>query len=154
MTSTGAFCTVQIQPQIIAFTHINRWINNEKLLKSLNSINDLQLRFGHGLTNNQNIPATAYTSTLASTANRLSGISQILENVGNKKVQWETTKASNIGLEGTFFNWRANFSIDLYNRRTDGLLLPLPLAMYSGTTVGWSPGALAAPIVNVGSINN
>ena len=109
---------------------------------------------GYGLTNNQNISPTAYTTTLSTVANGLSGITQSLDNVGNSKVKWETTKAANIGLEGTFFNWRANFSIDFYNKRTDGLLLQLPLPMYSGTSVGWSPGALVAPYVNVGSINN
>ncbi len=129
-------------------------INNEKFLKSAKFINDLKLRLGYGLTNNQNIPATAYTATLASVANGLTGISQYIKNVGNSEVKWETTKSSNIGLEGNLFNWRMNFGIDLYNRRTDGLLLPLPLPMYSGTTAGWSSGALDAPVVNVGSVNN
>jgi len=147
------------------FVRGNRWvatysgafawrIKNEKFLKSVKSVNDLKLRLGYGLTNNQGISATAYTTTLSTVPTGLTGIAQSLDNVPNSKVKWETTKASNIGLEGTFFNWRANFSIDLYDKTTDGLLLQLPLPMYSGAAVGWSPGALIAPFVNIGSINN
>ena len=69
-------------------------------------------------------------------------------------VTWEQTKNGNIGLDGAFFNWRLNFSIDVYDRHTDGLLLKVPFPAYSGTTAGWSPGAMQAPYVNVGSMSN
>ena len=65
-----------------------------------------------------------------------------------------TNKKCNIGLDGAFFNWRLNFSVDVYDRKTDGLLLKVPFPAYSGTTAGWSPGAMQAPYVNVGSMSN
>jgi TonB-linked SusC/RagA family outer membrane protein len=143
----------------------NRWVttysgafawklNNENFLKSVKDINELKIRLGYGLTNNQNIRDYAYTSTLATVATGLTGIAQLTQNVGNPYVQWEKTKYANIGLDGTLFNWRLNFSVDFYNRRTDGLILQIPLPMYSGTAIGYSPGALDAPYVNVGSVNN
>ncbi|GAA3954965.1 SusC/RagA family TonB-linked outer membrane protein [Chitinophaga oryziterrae] len=147
------------------FAAENRWVttysgafawklNNEKFLQSVKDINELKLRLGYGLTNNQNIRDNAYTSTLATVATGLTGIAQLTQNVGNPYVKWEKTKYTNIGLDGTLFNWRINFSVDLYNRRTDGLLLQIPLPMYSGTAIGYSPGSLDAPYVNVGSVNN
>jgi len=147
------------------FAKGNRWvatysgalawkIYNEDFLKHIRQINELKLRVGYGLTNNQGIRDYAYTSTLATVATGLSGISQLTQNVANPLVQWEKTKYSNIGLDGTFFAWRINFSADFYNRDTDGLLMQIPLPLYSGTAVGWSPGALDAPYVNVGTINN
>ncbi|MHA4740428.1 SusC/RagA family TonB-linked outer membrane protein [Dyadobacter sp. MSC1_007] len=129
-------------------------IQNENFLKNFKDINELKLRVGYGLTNNQNVRDYAYTSTLATVATGLSGISQLTENIGNPYVEWEKTKYANIGLDGALFSWRINFSVDFYNRKTDGLLMQIPLPFYSGTTVGWSPGALDAPYVNVGTISN
>ncbi len=147
------------------FAPENRWVNtwsgafawkmnNEEFLKTVKSINELKLRLGYGLTNNQNIRDYAYTSTLATVATGLTGIAQLTQNVGNPYVQWEKTKYANIGLDGTLFNWRINFSVDFYNRKTDGLVLQIPLPLYSGTSIGYAPGALDAPYVNVGTVNN
>ncbi len=129
-------------------------IHNEDFLKNFKDINELKLRVGYGLTNNQNVRDFAYTSTLATVATGLSGISQLTENIGNPYVEWEKTKYSNIGLDAALLSWRLTFSVDFYNRKTDGLLMQIPLPFYSGTAVGWSPGALDAPYVNVGTISN
>ncbi|OIR01134.1 TonB-dependent receptor SusC precursor [mine drainage metagenome] len=129
-------------------------INKEKFLENVKQINDLKLRLGYGLTNNQGIPGNTYVTQLSTVANGLSGIAQIQSNLANPYVKWENTKNANIGLDGTLFNWKINFSIDVYDRTTDGLLLKLPLPLYSGTTTGYSPGAMQAPYVNIGSISN
>jgi TonB-linked SusC/RagA family outer membrane protein len=129
-------------------------INNEQFLQNVKSINELKLRLGYGLTNNQNIPPNTYVTQLATLANGLSGTALHQSNLPNPNVKWEQTKNANIGLDGAFFNWRLNFSIDVYNRKTDGLLLKVPFPAYSGTTAGWSPGAMQAPYVNVGSMSN
>ncbi|TWF35238.1 TonB-linked SusC/RagA family outer membrane protein [Chitinophaga polysaccharea] len=147
------------------FAANNRWVttysgafawklNNEEFLKQVTAVNELKLRLGYGLTNNQNIRDYAYTSTLATVATGLTGIAQLTQNVGNPFVQWEKTKYANIGLDGTLFSWRINFSVDFYNRKTDGLVLQIPLPLYSGTSIGYAPGALDAPYVNVGTVNN
>lgn len=129
-------------------------IKNEKFFKNVKFVNDLKLRLGHGLTNNQGIPGNTYVTQLTTVANGLSGIAQVQSNLGNKKVKWEATQNGNAGLDGTLFNWRLNFSVDVYDRYTDGLLLKVPLPEYSGTATGWSPGTMAAPYVNVGSVSN
>ncbi|MTK54448.1 TonB-dependent receptor [Paludibacter sp.] len=129
-------------------------INNEKFLKNIKAINELKLRLGYGLTNNQGIPGNTFVTQLASAANGLSGTAQFQNNLANPNVTWEKTNSSSLGLDGTFFNWRLNFSLDLYNRKTNGLLLKLPLPLYSGTTADWSPGAMDAPYANVGSMSN
>jgi TonB-dependent starch-binding outer membrane protein SusC len=129
-------------------------LNNEKFLSEVKAINELKLRLGYGLTNNQNIPGNTYVTQLSSAANGLSGTAQFQSNLANPNVKWEQTKNANIGLDGTFFNWRLNFSIDVYDRHTDGLLLKVPFPRYSGTTTNYSPGAMQAPYVNVGSMSN
>jgi len=147
------------------FAADNRWVttwsgafawklNNEAFLRQVKQVNELKLRLGYGLTNNQNIRDFAYTSTLMTVATGLTGIAQLTVNVGNPYVQWEKTKYTNIGLDGTFFNWRLNFELNFYNRRTDGLVMQIPLPLYAGTAIGWAPGSLDAPYVNIGIVNN
>jgi len=129
-------------------------INNEKFLEDVKDINELKLRLGYGLTNNQGIPSNTYVTQLSTAANGLSGTAQFQSNLANPNVTWEKTKNASLGLDGTFFNWRLNFSVDVYDRNTDGLLLKIPLPAYSGTTTNYSPGAMQSPYVNVGSISN
>ena len=139
LTSSGAFA----------------WkIKNEKFLEKATAIDDLKLRLSYGLTNNQGIPGNTYVSQLSTVANGLSGIGQYQSNLANPDVKWEKTRAANIGLDGALLNWRINFSLEYYDRFTDGLLLQEPFPEYSGTTTGWSPGAMKSPYVNVGSISN
>jgi TonB-dependent starch-binding outer membrane protein SusC len=129
-------------------------INNEEFLKNVRFINELKLRVGYGLTNNQGIPGNTFVTLLSSVNNGLSGSAQFQSNLANALVSWEKTKYSNVGLDGTFLNGRVSFSFDLYDRQTDGLLLKLPLPLFSGTTTSWSPGAMQAPYVNVGAVSN
>lgn len=147
------------------FAPDNRWVatysgafawklNNENFLKNSKIVNELKLRTGYGLTNNQNIRNNAYLSTLASVPTALSGISQLTTNLGNPGVEWEKTEYSNIGLDARLFGWKLGFSIDVYNRLTDGLLMQIPLPLYSGTTVEYNPGAINAPYVNIGKVRN
>jgi TonB-dependent starch-binding outer membrane protein SusC len=149
------------------FAAANRWvttysgalawkINNEDFFKEVTLFNELKLRVGYGLTNNQNITDYAYASTLITSANGLSGIAQLTANLPNPAVRWEKTKYANIGLDATLLNQRINFSIDFYNKKTDGLLLSLPLPLYSGTvpSTSWNPGSLAAPYKNIGAVSN
>jgi TonB-linked SusC/RagA family outer membrane protein len=131
-------------------------INNEDFFKQVTSVNELKLRVGYGLTNNQNIADNSYVASLNTISTGLSGIAQLAGNLPNPLVQWEKTKYTNVGLDGALFNWRISFSVDYYDRKTDGLLLSLPLPLYSGTipSTSWSPGSLAAPYKNIAAVSN
>ncbi len=147
------------------FAEENRWVttysgafawklNNEKFLKGSKIFNELKLRVGYGLTNNQNAGNNANLTLLTSSSNGLAGNAQVTSNLGNPDIEWEKTQYSNAGIDGALFGWRLNFSVDVYNRLTDGLLLQIPLPLYSGTNTQWSPGAIAAPYINVGTVRN
>ncbi len=129
-------------------------INNEVFLKDVKAVNELKLRLSYGLTNNQNIPGNSYVTQLTTEANGLSGTAQFQSNLPNPDVNWEKTNYYDAGLDGSFFNERLSFSLDVYDRETHGLLLQEPLPLYSGTTTGYSPGAMAGPYANVGSMRN
>lgn len=142
----------------------NRWVNTysgalawkikNEFLATVRQVNELKLRLSYGLTNNQGIPDYSYTSSMMTVPTGLTGIAQLTRTMGNPNLKWEKTKNTSIGLDGTLFNWRIDFSVDFYNRRTDDLLLKVPLPMYSGSAADWSPGSLEAPYVNVGTMNN
>lgn len=131
-------------------------INHESFLKSVKAINDLKLRLGYGLVNNQNIAEYAYGSTLSTIPTGLSGNSQITTTTGNPDIKWETTKSYNVGLDATVLNGRISLSADAYYRKTNNLLLSLTMPYYSGTfpSGGYSPGAVQAPYVNIGAVSN
>lgn len=129
-------------------------INNEAFLKDVREIDELKLRLGYGLTNNQNIPGNTYVTQLTTVANGLSGIAQFQSNLYNPNIHQETTNYYDGGLDASFFNGRLNFSLDFYDRETHQLLLQEPLPLYSGSSTGYSPGSMAAPFANVGSMSN
>lgn len=147
------------------FAPDNRWVttysgalawklNNEKFLKGSKIVKELKLRLGYGLTNNQNVRDNAYLSMLQSVPTALAGNSQLTASLGNPNVEWERTESSNAGIDARLFNSRLNFSVDVYNRFTDGLLMQIPLPSYSGTTTSGATGAINAPFVNIGAVRN
>lgn len=125
-------------------------ISNESFLKDSKTVNNLKLRLGWGMVGNQNVPNNAYTSVYNASATNW-GTGLLAANTANQDLQWETTTSSNIGLDLGLFNNRIEFTTDVYYKKTDNLLLQLPLPAYVGTT---GQGATSAPWVNIGSLEN
>lgn len=140
---------------ILSYSGVFAWkLSSESFMKSISAINDVKLRLSYGLTNKNAGRAYAYASTFSTVATGLTGIAQELKNIGNPGLKWEQTKTANIGLDAAFLNSRVSFSVDFYDRKTDNLAMQTSLPWYSGTAIGWSPGALDAPWINVGSMEN
>jgi TonB-linked SusC/RagA family outer membrane protein len=125
-------------------------VSNESFLVDHPVINNLKLRAGWGAVGNQNVPSYAYTSTLASVTT-VWGTGQLSQNMANPALQWETTQSSNVGLDLNLFQNRIEFIADVYYKKTDNLLLQLPLPAYVGTE---GQGSISAPWANIGSIEN
>lgn len=144
------------------FAEGNRWgwfpsaalawkISNESFLKNNDVINNLKIRLGWGSVGNQNIPDNyAYTSTMASVATNW-GTGMLSGNTANPDLQWETTYSSNLGLDINLFNNRIEFIGDIYYKKTNNLLLRLPLPSYVGTS---GQGSTTPPWANIGSLEN
>ena len=114
-------------------------LSEEPFLKESNTINNLKLRFGYGITGNQEIGV--YRSLA------LFGIDDVRNGytfggdlgnpiiplgLENPDLQWETTEQFNAGLDLSLWNYRVNFTADYYIKNTSDLLLEFPVPPNSG----------------------
>ncbi len=141
---------------ILSYSGAVAWkINNESFFEGVGSVDELKLRLSSGLTNRAGGRDYSYASTLNTASTGLGGVAMVNDEIGNPELKWEQTFYNNIGLDGAFFNWRINFSVDFYHRKTNDLAMQITLPLYSGTTTeSWPPGALKAPYVNIGAMEN
>ncbi len=128
-------------------------IHNESFMQNISQINHLKLRFSWGLIGNQNIPDYAYGSPLG---NRVTvwGTGVLPQRIANPDVQWESTQEINTGVDLYMFGNRIEFIADAYLKKTDNLLMDLQLPTYAGSAGGDYTGAIEAPIVNIGALEN
>jgi TonB-linked SusC/RagA family outer membrane protein len=113
-------------------------------------INNLKLRAGYGEVGNQGWRDFGYGVAL-NNVRTVWGTGVIPANIGNPELRWEASQATNIGLDLNLFKNRIEFFAEAYIKRTNDLLLDLPLPSYAGTTGG---GAIGAPLVNLGDLEN
>ena len=66
--------------------------------------------------------------------------------IPNDILRWETTTQTNIGVESRFFAGRLGMELDLFKRRTDDILIELPIPGVNG--------GLTAPPQNAGVVDN
>jgi TonB-linked SusC/RagA family outer membrane protein len=128
-------------------------INNESFLKDINQISNLKLRLSYGLVGNSSIGAYLYGSSMQSVdvpAN-LGGTGYRMQNIANPQLAWEASSQFNGGIDLGLFDSRINFTIDLYNKQSEKLLLQVPLPSYLGGS-DWAD--VQAPMVNIGQTRN
>jgi TonB-linked SusC/RagA family outer membrane protein len=128
-------------------------IHEEAFMSNINLINNLKLRVGWGMVGNQNIPDYAYGSPLGNRPT-VWGTGVLPQRIANPDVQWESTQASNIGVDLYMFGNRIEFIADAYLKQTENLLMNMELPTYAGTAGGDYTGAIEPPVVNIGAIEN
>lgn len=118
-------------------------VHNEAFFDA-DAVDKLRLRLSYGEVGN--VPTGLYSSySLYSLSGQYNGQpAAIPGQYENPLVSWEKSKDANLGLEFGLFN-RLNFTLDLYNKNTDGLLTYITLP----STAGWS-----GYYQNVGSVQN
>ncbi|MBC7890986.1 MAG: SusC/RagA family TonB-linked outer membrane protein, partial [Sphingobacteriaceae bacterium] len=125
-------------------------ISEEAFLKSVPAISELKLRGSYGLTGFNGIGDYAWQVAVSQNTNALLGDARTqgtyFDRLGNTDLKWEVTKMANVGLDLGLFSNQITFSMEVYNRQTDGLILNQPIA----PSIGYSN----PPTVNVGSMKN
>ena len=110
-------------------------LKGEQLLKNVNSVSQLKLRLGYGVTGQQEIGSNDYPYLARytfgqSTAQYQFGnqyITTLRPEGYDKNLKWEQTTTYNIGLDFGFFRDRLTGTIDLYDRPTKDLLNTIPV---------------------------
>lgn len=126
---------------------------NEKFMKPLTWLSNGKLRLGWGILGNNRIGNYARYTQLVNDLNYSYGTGAHITqpgvaatSLGNDHIKWEKTKSYNIGLDLGFFNNRLSASFEVYTKRTDDMLLNVPVTNAAGLTT--------APMVNAGSVDN
>ncbi len=126
-------------------------ISEEAFMKDVVAINELKLRGSIGVTGYNAIgdydwqPLISANNTNYSFGNA-SQLGSYFNSLGNTKLSWEETTMKNIGLDLSLFSNKVSLSAEVYSRKTDGLLLRVPLPD--------SEGYSNSPLANVGSMEN
>lgn len=104
-----------------------------------NIVNDVKFRFEYGITGNNDIANSLYTTNLVLTDYPLNNTPgnpayTTSSTVGNPNLRWEQMKAKNLGIDLAFFNNRIKLTSEFYDNILEGLLLPATLPASSGYT--------------------
>jgi TonB-dependent starch-binding outer membrane protein SusC len=131
-------------------------ITNEPFLANNRILSDVMLRYGWGVTGNQNIPSGRIVSQFGGdrgdTFYDITGSNTTIqpgfrqEALGNADLKWEENKSTNVGADVALFEGALNVVFDVYKRTTDNLL-------FDPRTPA-TAGIAAPPIVNIGKMSN
>ncbi|MDV7140377.1 TonB-dependent receptor [Maribacter sp. TH_r10] len=121
-------------------------ISNENFLKDSELINNLLVRGSWGVTGNERIGNYNFTEVLVAgqSYNGNSGIGP-QSSLANPELSWEETESTNLGLDLSILKNRVDINLDLWQKKTTGLLATTPLPEESGYS-----GILR----NVGAVDN
>lgn len=131
-------------------------ITNERFLANNTILSDVMLRYGWGVTGNQNIPSGRIVSQFGgdrgdtfydiggSNTSIAPGFRQ--NSLGNPDLKWEENRSTNVGADIALFEGALNVVVDVYNRATDNLL-------FDPRTPA-TAGVASPPMINIGKIEN
>ncbi|MFC6099032.1 SusC/RagA family TonB-linked outer membrane protein [Olivibacter domesticus] len=123
-------------------------LSEENFLKDIEWVNNLKMRLSWGQLGNQNIGNYPYQAILQPVEYNIGGALQqgmSLEDLNNENLKWETTTATNIGLDFDLFKSSLFGSVDWYTKYTTDILRTLQVPDFIG---------LNGPTVNRGEMRN
>jgi len=124
-------------------------ISQEPFLKDVKFINDLKIRAGWGIVGNDNIGSYAYLARVGvSSSYPIGGVilpGTYPASIGNSDLRWEGNEQTNIAIDISALNSRVNFTAEAYIKKTNNMLLNVPIPYSTGFSSG---------VQNVGSLEN
>ena len=127
-------------------------INEEAFMQNMQTIDLLKLRASYGENGNSNgfgyysaLPLYSYGTVSGIPYNYQGRPGSIGSNIGNPNLTWEKNKISNVALDFGLLKDRIFGTVEVYDRKTSGLLANVPLSQTSGFT---------SQLSNIGAISN
>ncbi|MEO6524245.1 MAG: TonB-dependent receptor [Mucilaginibacter sp.] len=113
-------------------------------------INELKIRGGYGKTGNANIGSFTYVNSIALNRNYASGNTRLFgaqqSGFANPDLTWEKNTQTDFGVDLSLLDNRISFTVDYFNRTTDGMLLNKALPLIVGYATSYQ--------ANLGSLKN
>ena len=129
-------------------------VMNEKFMeKTRNWLTNMKVRFSWGKNGNDNIPDFYYTtsSTTGGSSNYYFGKAGTMvygsksDHLANEDLKWEESEQTDFGLDFGFFNNALTFTVDYFIKKTNGMIIEMPIPSYVGEAKPWA---------NVGDMTN
>lgn len=99
------------------------WVlSNENWFSKHGLVNYLRLNAGFDMSGNDDISNYAARSSFTAVRYNYNATGVQLTNIGNDKIQWESTKKFNVGLQTYLLNNRLGLTADFFIHNTDNLL--------------------------------
>ncbi len=129
-------------------------IDQEDFMQNQNKISELKLRVGYGVTglngtvlgNTPWLVSVNANSAVYPFGNSLTnGPASSIQRLGNQDLEWEKTKQLNVGVDIGFLRNKFTLSAEYYKRKTEDLILNVPLSLSMGfinATVAQNIGAM------------
>ena len=116
------------------------WLVSSEDFFNWDMMNSLKLSAGYDISGNDDIALTASRTTLNATRFQNGSVGLVLNNIGNTRIQWETTHRFRAGLDMLMFNNRMGLSFNAFKSQTTNLLTLKSLPEISGEKYYWSNG--------------
>jgi len=123
-------------------------ISEESFLKDKTVLSNLKLRFSYGKSGNNGVSPYSSSQTITNarylfdnTAANTASIARF----ANKNLTWELTHEFNLGLDWELYKGRISGTVDVYNRRTNGIIMNRVFSILNG---------FSSLTDNVGAVNN
>lgn len=121
-------------------------VSQEDFFPANSPINNLKVRASYGLTGNNNgIGAYDHLGLISPFGTGFGQIGYNATNIENPNLGWEKLREINPGIDLSMWGSRFNLSLDLYQRKSEDLLLQVPVPSVTGFT---------SALVNRGEVEN
>lgn len=120
-------------------------IKKEKFMRDIDLISYMRLRGSYGT--NGTLPSSnyGYMSLINYTGSYNGNPGGVISSVANDDLTWETSYATNIGIDFGLFGQRLRGTIEYFNRDSKNLLQDVPISTVTG---------MSSVLRNIGRINN
>ena len=106
-------------------------------------VSNAKLRFSWGVNGSDAFDAFRYTTLTADSNNYIFGKDETTaqgvksSGLANASLRWERSVQTDLGADFGFLNNAVTFTVDLYRKITDGMLIQMPVPAYVGESSPW-----------------
>jgi len=120
-------------------------LDQEAFIQNITLINQFKLRASYGVNGNAGIGNYDWLPLYSYGYNYNQQPGSAFTNVGDPNLTWELNKPFDIGIDVSVLNNRLGFTVDYYSRKSEDLLLNVPLSRTTGVSTATR---------NIGSMTN